>query len=376
MMQEDKKIYRIVQVGLGNRGETAVKCYKELSNRVEIVGICDKNPKRLIEISEKYKIEKTSCFLDVEEMLKSCRPELFSFCTLPDVRLELIELAAKYGVKGILFEKPMATSLEEAKKIVDVCKKNGIKAVVCHQHKYLTSFLQLKNAIASGSLGEISLIHAACHPWFSQLGTHYIDYVIWANGGNLPISVAGHIHGRQMLGDSHPSPDYMLGEMILSNGVHAIVQFGYMSEQHNCYHEDYEKLNFPVEFWEDDRLTVYGTTGYAWAECNGRWAVFSKDTDEKIETGCGNAFHDELENPKAQMLFTEEFLDWMEGKILKCSCDVDIAYAGFETGIAIIHSALGNKRVDLPIEDGMLKNELEWMHQSLPECPRRKFIER
>lgn len=372
-MMESSKKYRIVQIGLGNRGETAIKCFKELSNRVEIVGICDKNTERLVEISEKYKIEKIFCFSDVEEMLISCHPELLSFCTLPDVRLELIELAAKYGVKGILFEKPMARSLEEAKKIVTVCKKNNIKAVVCHQHKYLTSFLQLKKAILSGSLGKINLIHAACRPWFSQLGTHYIDYIIWANDGNMPLSVAGHIHGRQMLEDSHPSPDYMLGEMVLSNGVHAIVQFGYMSEQHSAYFEEYENSNFPMEFWEDDRLTVFGSTGYAWAECNGKWAVFSKETNGKIKTGCGNAFHDELNNPSAQILFTEEFLDWMDGKIPKCSCDVSIAYAGFETGIAIIHSALGNKRVDLPLKYDMLKDELEWMRQSLPECPRRKF---
>ena len=365
--------HRIVQVGLGNRGETAIKCFLQLSDRVELVGVCELNEERLKKVSEKYEIEEKKRFKDVKQMLKSCRPDLFSFCTLPTIRLELIELASQYGVKGILFEKPMAASLEEAKKIIGLCRKKGLKAAVCHQHKYFQGFQRMKKIIDSGSIGKITYIHASCQPWFSQLGTHYIDYAIWANGGHAPVSVAGHIHGRRMLDDTHPSPDYMLGKIVFSNGVHATVEFGYMAQRHHKHCESYETQDFPISFWEDDRLTVYGDTGYVWAECNGRWGAFTKETNGRIEGGKGNAYHDEVINPQAQVLFTQEFLDWIDERRTDCACDVNLAYSGFETGIAIIYSALRHTRVDLPLKSGTQKDELKWMRQLLPECPRRDF---
>jgi len=60
------------------------------------------------------------------------------------------------------------------------------------------------------------------------------------------------------------------------NGVRASLQCGYMARQHLSYEVDYYSGSFPgayPEYLEDDRLTVRGTTGYAWAECSGRWAV-------------------------------------------------------------------------------------------------------
>ena len=63
-------------------------------------------------------------------MLKTLHPEVFVFVTYPDLRLNMIELAVKYGVKAVSLEKPMAESLQEAKQMVELCHQHGIKAVV------------------------------------------------------------------------------------------------------------------------------------------------------------------------------------------------------------------------------------------------------
>ena len=89
----------------------------------------------------------------------------------------------------------MAESLQEAKKIVKLCHDNGIKAVVCHQQKYLSQMQTLKKRIEDGEIGEITKIHVECQAWFSQLGTHYVDYILWANGGHRAKWVCGHVHG-------------------------------------------------------------------------------------------------------------------------------------------------------------------------------------
>ena len=72
----------------------------------EIVGLCDINQKALDLVSETYHLEHVPQFLDAEEMLKTLHPEVFVFVTYPDLRLNMIELAVKYGVKAVSLESP------------------------------------------------------------------------------------------------------------------------------------------------------------------------------------------------------------------------------------------------------------------------------
>lgn len=70
----------------------------------------------------------------------------------------MIELALKYGIKAVSFEKPMAEDMKEAKKMTDLCVQNGVKAIVCHQQKYLTQMQELKKKADRGDFGQIKKI--------------------------------------------------------------------------------------------------------------------------------------------------------------------------------------------------------------------------
>lgn len=362
--------HTVLQLGLGNRGMVHLRSWLSFPERFEVVGICDICEPLLRKVGDEYGIK--ACFTDAEEALATLRPEIFSFVTLPDLRIEMVRLAAKYGVKGLVFEKPMATSLQEAKEILEIIHENHIKAVICHQHKYLESFQKVKAAIESGELGNIHRITGETASSFSLNGTHYMDYILWANSGAKILSVAGHVNGRRLLSDDHPSADYFLGEMVFENGVHGNLQCGYMTRAHSVYKVDYDSPEFPVfpEYLEDDRLTVYGSTGYAWAECNGRWAIFSAETEGKILCGKGKGIFFSMD--EAQIQYTKDFADWMDDDDFKHPCSVDQAYAGYEAVEAIISSALENRRVDLPYEPPYPDNVAQ-MRKLLPESPIRFY---
>ncbi|TVY11208.1 Gfo/Idh/MocA family protein [Paenibacillus cremeus] len=132
----------------------------------------------------------------------------------------------------------------------------GIRTVVCHQHKYLPSFVKLKRVVDSGEIGEIVRIHGKTRGWLYNSGTHFVDYIVWINGGIKADWGVGHVHGKDKLDDSHPSPDYAFGELHFDNGVTGIIECGYLSPAYLS----------ADRFWTDNRLTVYGTHGYAWAE--------------------------------------------------------------------------------------------------------------
>ena len=137
------KKHTVAIMGLGVRGKTHLKGIMENSDRYEVVGLCDLRENVMKAVSEQWKLN-VPLYTDVEKMLAETKPEVFVFVTYPNLRLSMIELALKYGIKAVSFEKPMAEDMKEAKKMTDLCVQNGVKAIVCHQQKYLTQMQELR----------------------------------------------------------------------------------------------------------------------------------------------------------------------------------------------------------------------------------------
>ena len=109
------KKHTVAIMGLGVRGKTHLKGIMENSDRYEVVGLCDLREDVMKAVSEQWKLD-VPLYTDVEKMLAETKPEVFVFVTYPNLRLSMIELALKYGIKAVSFEKPMAEDMKEAKK--------------------------------------------------------------------------------------------------------------------------------------------------------------------------------------------------------------------------------------------------------------------
>lgn len=348
------KKYRVAQLGCGMRGKTHIGGFVDNPDKFEIVALCDLNKETMKHAAEKYGLD-VPFYTDVEKMLEEIKPDIFSFVTHPDIRQNFIEIGIKHNVKGISFEKPMATSLSEAKHIADICKKNNIKAIVCHQQKYLDSMQRLKEIVDSGDIGEIVKIHVGTQAWLSQLGTHFMDYALWINGGETALWTVGHVHGKKSLEDSHPSCDYINGTALLKNKVRLYFECGYLSEQ-NLSDED---------FWFDNRLSVYGTLGYAWAETDGAWAALTRKSCGALIKGQKKTF---LESEVSmQKAYFKDYADWLDNDEKVHPCNVEISYHGYEILEAMSISALDNTRVNLPLENCAFADINKRMMDVLPD---------
>jgi predicted dehydrogenase len=300
-----------------------------------VVGLCDVRPEQTEKFLTKFNLD-VPCYTDAEKMLAETRPDIFIFVTHPNVRVELVELGVKYGCKGITFEKPMALNLTDARYMAKLCSDNGVKASVCHQQKYMPSFQKLKGIVDSGELGKIKDIHVSCLPWMSQLGTHFMDYALWVSGGKKAIWGVGAASGREKLTDNHPSADYVSGTILLEDGIRLYFETGNLAEQ-----------GLPPEhFWCDNRLTVYGETGQAWAETDGRW--YAASVSGGVRQGELGYF---MSYPEMQDDFFKEFINWMDDDSKVHSCNIDTACHGFEVLEGLYLSALFNEKVSYPIED-------------------------
>lgn len=329
---------KVAQAGVGVRGRFHLNGLLGNKDKYELVGLCDINEEKLRNVALDYGLD-IPLYIDAECMLKETKPDLFIFVTMPEVRSSMVDLAAKYGIKNLSFEKPMAVNLREARQITETCRANNMKAVVCHQQKYSQQMQEIHRLVQNGEIGAIEKIHVETQSWLAQLGTHFLDYALWINGGKARVqSVVGHAHGNWILSDSHPSPDYILGEAKLEDGVRVYIECGYFSQRHH----------YVPRFGYDNRLTVYGTHGYAWAETDGKWAVFSRNTGGEIISGDCPVW-DEQE-PHLQIPYYSDLAGWIFNKTESHPCNIESSYHGYEVLEGLCLSALDNTRVDLPLK--------------------------
>ena len=339
-----------VQIGLGHRGITHIDAMLKQPENYRLTGFCNRSAAAREACRERYGLPEEVMFADAEEMLAVLRPEVVSFATQPADRLAVVKLCARYGVRGILMEKPVAQTWEEAKELFRITEEAGIKTAVCHQHKYLRSFQALKRVLDSSELGEVTHFSAQCQQHAGQIATHYIDYVLWAAGDDEPVSVIGHVHGNFHLADSHPSPDMILGEIAFASGRRAYVECGYFAPPHQESDSTFSFEKKTPAFYTDNRLTVFGTTGYAYAGCNGDFAVFSAATGGKRVTEEFGPWREEC--VPAQEAYMADFAAWLRGEKKDHPCCLRKAMQGAQVLEGIYRSALMNTRVDLPLADG------------------------
>jgi len=110
------------------------------------------NEKRAEEIAKKYNVKIWS--KDYRVLLDNKDIDIVSIVVPDFEHYKPVCQAAEAG-KNILVEKPLATDLEEAQKMVQVCKKNRVKIMVDFSNRWNPAFVNVKNAIGEGELGRL-----------------------------------------------------------------------------------------------------------------------------------------------------------------------------------------------------------------------------
>ena len=118
-------------------------------------------------------------------------------CTFPDFRLQPIEICARTG-KHVQVQKPIATNLETARRMIETARGGGILLGVVSQHRFDDASLFLAKAIAGGRLGK--LLQADCYVKWYRSAEYYARPIkgSWqTEGGGALINQA--IHGVDIL---------------------------------------------------------------------------------------------------------------------------------------------------------------------------------
>ncbi len=111
--------------------------------------------------ADRYGAEFVPTYADV---CRHPRVDYVDVCTFPDFRLEPIEICAQTG-KHVQVQKPIATSLEVARKMIETARRGGILLGVVSQHRFDDASRFLSKAFAQGRLGK--LLQCDCYvKWY------------------------------------------------------------------------------------------------------------------------------------------------------------------------------------------------------------------
>jgi predicted dehydrogenase len=253
-----------VRVGIvGSKFAADFHCDSYARNdKAEIVAVAAID--NLKEISEKWDIPKT--YEDYNEMLKDKSIDLISVCVPNFLHHEVTVAAAKAG-KHILCEKPLAITVEDAKEMIEVCRKEGVKLFYGEDWCFAPALMKVIEIVNEGAIGEVLYVkakevHNGTHSPFAKnakycgggclihLAIHPIGWVLHFlgnEGKNKVVEIIGKVNGGS--GDNYvhkdnTGEDWALGVMKFADGKHAFVEGNYITVG-----------------GMDDKVEIYGTEG-------------------------------------------------------------------------------------------------------------------
>ena len=122
---------------------------------VELLGVADEDAGRGQRFASQYETR----FFNSYEDLIAAKPDGVIVTTENSKRRPLVEMAAAAGV-NVLCEKPIATTLEEARREVEACEQAGVRMMTAFPMRFSTSLLEVKTRLEAGDFGKILCFNA------------------------------------------------------------------------------------------------------------------------------------------------------------------------------------------------------------------------
>lgn len=165
---------RVAVVGLGRMGLRHLEAATRLG--MAVGGVADVSQSALQTARANHALDAAACFLDAEEMLRAVRPAAVVVSTTAPSHAPLVLLAASLGVRYILCEKPMATSLADADAMIEACRRAGAELAVNHQMRFMPQWSRVKELIGTEELGPLSsIIVAGSNFGLAMNASHYFE---------------------------------------------------------------------------------------------------------------------------------------------------------------------------------------------------------
>ncbi|MCL2286693.1 MAG: Gfo/Idh/MocA family oxidoreductase [Firmicutes bacterium] len=141
--------FKAAVVGLGGVSPMHTKSLQSLG--IQIVSVCDKDPAKAKAVAKEFGAAEYTNYV---EMLDAGGFDVLHIC-LPHFLHAPVAVDAMQKGYHVLTEKPMATTIEDAEKMITAAKENNVCLGVIFQNRYSPGAQLIKEALESGQLGPV-----------------------------------------------------------------------------------------------------------------------------------------------------------------------------------------------------------------------------
>ena len=192
---------RVVQVGVGGFGRRWAGLVRG-SDEVELVAVVDPAEAARRWAVEELGLAPGECLLTLGEALARDDWEAALVVTPPETHREVATAALRAG-KHVLLEKPLATTLEDARALVEIAAESGRTLMVSQNYRFRRPARAVQGLVAAGAIGELLAVKVSCrrdtrhifppggfrylmrHPYVLDMAIHHLDLLRGLTGRNV-----------------------------------------------------------------------------------------------------------------------------------------------------------------------------------------------
>ena len=153
---DSKKKLRIAIVGTGHRAWAHIQVLKALPE-FEIVALADPTAEALDKAATLVGT-KTATYSDYKKMLAEHKDLDGVIVITPNFLHSEVTIAALNHGINVLSEKPMATSVDDANKMIAAAEKNGKILQIGQQNRFNPLYVKMNELVKAGEIGEVKFV--------------------------------------------------------------------------------------------------------------------------------------------------------------------------------------------------------------------------
>ena len=146
------KPLRFALVGAGNIAQTHREAWADVSG-AELVAVADLDRSRAESLADCHGIAREHVYTSATELFARETIDFVDVATTPATHCDLVLAAASHGI-DVVCQKPFATSLAEADKMLQACEVAGVRCIVNENYRFRRWFRTIKSLLDDGAIGR------------------------------------------------------------------------------------------------------------------------------------------------------------------------------------------------------------------------------
>ena len=185
---------KVLVIGSAFGADLHMDSYARFRNKVEIAGICSKDPGQIVALAARYGIEGYAVHDDYETAIDEVDCDVVDIC-VPNFLHYAVCMAALNKKRHVICEKPLATTVQDGRAMVKKAEEVGKNIYYAEDWLFAPAVRRALEIVAEGAIGNLQYIrarecHSGSHSPFTQtiklcgggsmlhLGIHPLAFVL------------------------------------------------------------------------------------------------------------------------------------------------------------------------------------------------------